>query len=125
LLKAEAALQLVNFYDSDWGACPWTRRSLTGYLITLGGSPVSWRTKKQTTVSRSSVKAEYRAMAATVSELVWLKSLLASLEVFHTMHLYCDSQAAIHIANNPVFHERMKHIEIDGHFVRERVHMGE
>ena len=79
LLKAEAALQLVSFCDSDWDACPLTRRPLTGYLVTLGGSPVSWRTKKQTTVSRSSAEAEYRAMAATVSELVWLKSLLASL----------------------------------------------
>ena len=66
-------------------------------------------------------------MAVTTSELVWLKSFLASLGVFHTspMHLYCDSQAALHIAKNPVFHECMKHIEIDYHFVQERLHTGE
>ena len=66
-------------------------------------------------------------MAATTSKLVWLKSFLASLGVFHTkpMHLYCDSQAALHITKNPVFHKRTKHIEIDCHFVRERLHAGD
>ena len=123
LLKADSDLQVYAFCDSDWGACPLTRRSLTGYFVTIGGSPVSWKTKKQSTVSRSSAEAEYRAMATVTSELIWVKSFLASLGVFldQPMKLYCDNQAALHIAKNPVFHERTKHIEIDCHFVRERL----
>ena len=89
--------------------------------MTLNGSPVSWKTKKQATVSRSSAEAEYRSMATATSESVWLKCLLASLSVFidQQMKLFCDSQATIHVAKNPVFYERTKHVEIDCHFVRE------
>ena len=92
----------------------------------LGFSPVSWKTKKQPTVSRSSAKAEYLSMAITTCELKWLKQLLCDLGVSHSkgMRLYCDSQSALHIAQNPVFHERTKHIEADCHFVRDAVMAG-
>ncbi|GKD27064.1 uncharacterized mitochondrial protein-like protein [Tanacetum coccineum] len=91
-----------------------------GILLSRAGDP---RTKKQSVVSRSSVEAEYRAMASTVSEIIWVRWLLSELHVHNPLvtPLFCDNQAAWHIANNPVFHERTKHIEMECYFVRERV----
>ena len=89
----------------------------------LGSNPISWKSKKQPTISCSSAKAEYRALAKLTSELQWLKYLLSDLGINHShpIPVHCDNQAAIHIAENPVFHERTKHIEIDCHFVREKI----
>ncbi|GAA0166054.1 hypothetical protein LIER_21302 [Lithospermum erythrorhizon] len=86
------------------------RRSVTGYLITLRGSPISWKSKKQTTISRSSSKVEYRAMAMASSEVTWFVRLLEELSLNHLARviLYCDNTSTIHIAKNPVFHEHTK-----------------
>ncbi|XP_021979306.1 uncharacterized mitochondrial protein AtMg00810-like [Helianthus annuus] len=107
-IPKDGGFNLVGYCDADWLGCPYMRRSRTGYLLLLGGAPVSWKTKKQSVVSRSSAEAEYRAMATTVSEVLWicwlLKYLTVNLE--GATPLYCDNEAARHIANNPVFHER-------------------
>ncbi|KAD4177991.1 hypothetical protein E3N88_26582 [Mikania micrantha] len=123
LLPKEGGTSLITYCDSDWLGCPFTRRSRTGYILLWGGAPISWKSKKQSVVSRSSAEAEYRAMAAVVSEIIWMRWLLKELDFFQAgpTQLFCDNQAARHIATNPVFHERTKHVEMDCYFVRERV----
>jgi len=123
LLQSDSILKIVAYCDSEWGAYPITRKSFTGYFVTLGGSPIFWRTKKQTTVSRSSVEKEHRAMATVISDQIWIRSFLASIRVFVKipMQLFCDNQAALHIAKNSIFHVRTKHIEIDCHFILEQL----
>ncbi|RVW25479.1 Retrovirus-related Pol polyprotein from transposon TNT 1-94 [Vitis vinifera] len=118
--SAQSPLVLRAFSDADWAGDPTDRRSTTGYCFLLGSSLISWRSKKQTFMARSSTEAEYRALADTTSELLWLRWLLKDLSVSTSSAtpLYCDNQSAIHIAHNDVFHERTKHIEIDCHFIR-------
>lgn len=125
-LRPSSDLQIHAFCDSDWAACTSSRRSITGFAVLLGRSPISWRSKKQSTVSRSSSEAEYRAMAQTASEISWLVRLLGDLGIsdLQPLSLHCDNQSAIHIAKKPVFHERTKHIEIDCHFTRDKVMEG-
>lgn len=127
LLPKHDGNNLVTYCDSDWLGCPFTRRSRTGYLLLLGGAPISWKSKKQSVVSRSSAEAEYRAMATTVSEILWVRWLLEEFKMpqMGPTPLFCDNQAARDIANNPVFHERTKHVERDCYFVRERVESNE
>lgn len=97
-------LRISGFCDSNWAACPTTRRSITGYATFLGQSPIFWRSKKQTTVSLSSAEAEYRSMAIATYELIWLRALFSDLGIHPNapMSLYCDNQTAIHITANPV-----------------------
>ena len=126
LLQAKPDFQITGWCDSDWASCPLTRRSVTGYIVQVGASPISWKTRKQDTVSLSSAEAEYRAMAFLTKELLWLKRVLTDLGIKHDqpMRVLCDSKSAIHIATNPVFHERTKHIENDCHFVRDKIQSG-
>ncbi|GMJ12590.1 hypothetical protein HRI_004928200 [Hibiscus trionum] len=126
LLPSDSNYELEAFCDSDWASCPITRKSVSGFCVKLGNSLLSWKSKKQSTVARSSAEAEYRSMAVVTAELVWLNGLLQELGYERTkpIKLYCDSKAALQIAANPVFHERTKHIEIDCHFVREKIQEG-
>ena len=87
---------------------------------------ISWKSKKQNVVSQSSAELEYRVMAQSVNEIMWIRQLLmeVGIETSVPAKLWCDNQAAMHIASNSVFHERTKHIEIDYHFVREKIQLG-
>ena len=119
-------LTVKAFSDSDWASCTNTRQSITSFSIYLGESLISWKSKKQTTISRSFSEAEYRALATIAYELQWLQYLLADLQLPHThpFSLYCDNQSTIQIARNPFFHEHTKHIELDCHIVREKLSFG-
>lgn len=121
-LSKSIPLTLPVFSDSDWAGYPDDRRSTSGYCIFLGPNLISWSTQKQKTVSSSSTEAEYRVAIAT-TELIWIQSLLSELGYSPTAPpvLWCDNLGATYLMANPVFHARTKHIEIDYHFIHEKV----
>ncbi|MED6170397.1 hypothetical protein PIB30_116850 [Stylosanthes scabra] len=125
-LPRSSSLQILGFNDSDWAGCLDTRCSLTGFCFFLGDSLIFWKTKKQTTVARSSTEAEYRALANTTCKLQWILNLLKALNISCSRPpvLYCDNRSALHIAANSVFHERTKHLEVDCHLVRQKAQAG-
>ncbi|EXB61168.1 Copia protein [Morus notabilis] len=114
------------YTDADWAGSVTDRRSTTGYCCFVWGNLVTWRRKKQSVVARSSAEAEFRAMANGLCELIWLQRVIGDLQltIEAPMKLYCDNKAAISIANNLVQHDRTKHVEIDRHFIKEKLESG-
>ncbi|XP_018505520.2 uncharacterized mitochondrial protein AtMg00810-like [Pyrus x bretschneideri] len=120
-------LHLQSYSDADWAGDPNDRRLTSGFVVFLGSNPISWASKKQHTVSRSSTEAEYRALAITAAELAWIRQLLCDMHIpLHSSPLiYCDNVSTIALFTNLVFNAKSKHIEIDYHFVCERVTRGD
>ncbi|KAK9048104.1 hypothetical protein SSX86_007048 [Deinandra increscens subsp. villosa] len=125
-LDRSSSLDLRAYTDADWAGCPDTRRSTSGYCVYLGDNLISWSSKRQSTISRSSAEAEYRGVANVVAELCWIRNLLLELRrpLTRASIVYCDNISAIYLSGNPVQHQRTKHIELDIHFVREQVQRG-
>jgi hypothetical protein len=126
LLRKSTALNLQAYTDADWGGNADDRTSTSAYLIYVGGNPVSWLSRKQRTVARSSTEAEYRAVATATAEIMWISNLLSELHVplVKPPLLLCDNVGATYLCSNPVLHSKMKHISLDYHFVREQVRDG-
>lgn len=118
---------MTAYSDADWGGCPDSRRSTSRYCVYLGSNLILWSSKRQPAVSRSSAEAEYKGVANTVAETCYIRNLLIELGITlsQVTVVYCDNISSVYLANNPIKHQRTKHIEIDIHFVREKVAMGQ
>jgi hypothetical protein len=113
-LYRSSSQNLLTYSDADWAGCSDTRKSTSGFCVFLGDNLVSWSSKRQATVSRSSAEAEYRAVANSVAQSCWLRQLL------HELHhppsratvIFCDNASAVYLSSNPVQHQRTKHVKI-------------
>jgi hypothetical protein len=126
LYKKHENLKLECYTDVDYAGDLTDRRSTLGYCTLLGGNLVTWRSKKQNVVSRSSAEVEFRSMTLGICELLCIKIILEDLRIKweELMRLYCDNKFAIGIAHNPVQHDRTKHVEVDIHFIKDKIESG-
>ena len=122
-IKPSTDLDITGFSDADWATSVDDRKSMAGQCVFLGETLVSWASRKQRVVSRSSTESEYRALADLAAEVAWIRSLLGELKLpmIRKPILWCDNLSAKALASNPVMHARSKHIEIDVHYIRDQV----
>jgi len=126
LFSNHGNLKVEGYIGADWVGSKDDRRSASRYFTFLEGNLVTWKSKKQLIVARSSAKVEFRGIALYVCELLWIKNLLSDLgfKQNETMSLYCDNTSTIAISHKPVQHDRTKHVEIDRHFIKEKLEVG-
>ncbi|GJZ74625.1 ribonuclease H-like domain-containing protein [Tanacetum coccineum] len=120
-LKSKSEFKVVSYFDFDWAKCPKTRRLVSSYCVFVNGCLVSWKSKKQSTLSRSSTEAEYREMDSATCKVMRIFKILKDLGLDNLtpVTLFCDNKSAIQIADNLVMHVQTKHFDIDVHLVRE------
>ncbi|KAK4352525.1 hypothetical protein RND71_028043 [Anisodus tanguticus] len=125
-LYPSALTKLLSYTDVDWAGCPDMRHSTSGYCVFLEDNLISWSAKRQATISCLSAEAEYRGVANVVAEICWLRNLHLELQcpLRKASLIYCDNIFAIYLFHSLVQHQRTKHIEIDIHFIREKVAIG-
>jgi hypothetical protein len=116
-------IQLHGFTDSDWAGSAKDRKSTSGMCFSLGSAMISWSSRKQKSVALSTVEAEYMETCEASTEEVWLRKLISDLfdQTPELTTIYCDNQSCIRLSEHPVFHERLKHIEIKYYFIRDKV----
>jgi hypothetical protein len=119
--------EIMGWVDTDYAGCLDTCRSTTGWIITLGGAPISWASKRQKTVSLSTCEAKYMAASEAAKEAIWIQGLMKELSLANTpiIPLHIDNDAALKLTKNPEHRERSKHIDVRYHFIREKVVAGE
>ena len=120
---SSGGVMLHGYTDSDWMGSVVDRKSTSGHCFSLGSAMISWSSRKQSSIAQSTAEAEYIAASAASREAVWLRKLLSDLfgtELEPTI-IHCDNQSCIKLTENPVFHDRSKHIEMRYHYIRDMI----
>jgi hypothetical protein len=124
---SNSEVKLHGFTDSDWAGSAEDRKSTSGLCFSLGSTMISWASRKHKSVALSTAEAEYIAACDACTKVVWLRKLVSGLfhQVLNSTVIYCDNQSCVKLSENPVFHDRLKHIEIKYYFLRDKVYRGE
>jgi hypothetical protein len=118
----DGVLDIYAFSDSDWAGCPDTRRSTTGYLIIICGGPITWKSQQKKTLAMSSCEGEYMSLSEVGKEIVWISNFLTEIKIpFRRPSIFCDSSSAIDWSEDPIQHQRTKHVELQYYYIRDLV----